>query len=64
MLNVSGTGFPIGDTVGTELWIDGSKQETVSVTATNAVFKLIDAMSSITSDIKFYTAEGLPQGSL
>lgn len=40
------------------------KQEIVSVDATTAVFKLIDAKSNSSTDIKFYIAEGSPAGSL
>lgn len=61
---VTGTGFDDNDTVGTELWIDGMKQETVSVSANEAEFKLTSVKSTSSTDIKFYTAEGTPEGSL
>ena len=63
-LTVSGTGFIAGDLANTELFIDGIKQDVVSVDATTAVFNLVDAKSSYSEDINFYTAEGSPSGSL
>lgn len=59
-----GTGFIDNDVANTELWIDGMKQETVSVDTTTAVFNLVDALSIKSKDIKFYTAEGSPSGEL
>ena len=44
-LTVSGTGFIDTDVANTELWIDGMKQETVSVDTTTAIFNLVDARS-------------------
>ena len=61
---MTGTGFTAGDNVGTELWIDGMKQDVVSVDATTAVFNLVGANSNSSTDIKFYIAEGSPAGSL
>lgn len=63
-LTVTGTGFPVGDLVGTELWIDGEKQETVDVTATSATFNLVNAKGTSSQNIQFYTAEGSPAGSI
>lgn len=63
-LTVSGTGFIDTDVANTELWIDGMKQETVSVDTTTAIFNLVGARSIDSSDIEFYTAEGSPTGEL
>ena len=57
---VTGTGFPVGDVANTELWVDGKKQQTDSVSADTAVFTLTHALNNWSQDIKFYTAEGLP----
>jgi hypothetical protein len=63
-VTVAGTGFPVGDVANTELWIEGIKQETVDVQATSATFEVTDVPSNFSSDIKFYTAEGLPTGEI
>lgn len=63
-LTVSGTGFVAGDAAGTELWIDGLKQQIVSVDTTTAVFQLTGALSNTSQDIKFYIGEGSPAGTL
>ena len=59
-----GTRFALNDIAGTELWIDGMKQETISVSENVAAFKLTGVKSNSSSDIKFYTAEGSPSGTL
>ena len=64
MIAVTGSGFNANDNVGTELWIDGMKQETISVSENVAAFKLTGVKSNSSSDIKFYTAEGSPSGTL
>ena len=50
--------------MGTELWIDGMKQDIVSVDTTTAVFNLVGANSNFSQDIKFYIGEGSPAGEL
>jgi len=63
-VTVAGTGFAVGDVANTELWIDGKKQQTVDVQASSATFEVIDVLTTSSSDIKFYTAEGLPTGEI
>ena len=60
--SISGTGFPSGNTSGVSLHIDGREQETVSVTATEATFKVIDAQSESSSSVRVYFSDGLPTG--
>ena len=64
ILTVAGTGFLNNDITDTELWIDGFKQTTLSVSNTDATFKLINALTTSSSNIKFYTKEGLASGSI
>ena len=64
LIAVTGSGFNANDNVGTELWIDGMKQGTISVSENVAAFKLTGVKSNSSSDIKFYTAEGSPSGTL
>lgn len=44
IFSISGSGFPSGDNTAVSLHIDGLEQETVSVTATEATFKVTDAL--------------------
>ena len=60
--SISGTGFPSGDLTGVSLFIDDVEQETVSVTDTEATFKVIDASAESSSNIRVYFADGLPTG--
>ena len=60
--SISGTGFPSGDLTGVSLFIDNVEQETVSVTDTEATFKVIDASAESSSNIRVYFADGLPTG--
>ena len=62
LVKVTGTGFTADDTANTQLFIDGIVQETVSVTAEEATFKIIDMASSTSDNVKVYFASGLPTG--
>ena len=63
-LTITGTGFVPDDLEYTELYIDGEAQQIVSVTETEAVFELTYALDTSSSDIIFYTVDGLPSGDL
>lgn len=67
-LTVTGSGFTDGDTANTELYLDGVKQETVSVSQPadlgTAVFNVVYADDADVTNIVFYTQEGLPASDL
>jgi hypothetical protein len=58
---VNGTGFT-GTTDTTELNVNGRKQTTISLNATQAVFKIVDIDGWTLSNINLYFDVGLPQG--
>ena len=60
--SISGTGFPDGDISGVSLFIDGREQQTVSVSATEATFRVIDTQSESSANVRVYFADGLPTG--
>ena len=60
IVTASGTGFPAGDITGTTLYLDGILQETLDVTDSEATFAVTDALDSVTSNARFYFADGLP----
>ena len=60
IVTASGTGFPAGDITGTTLYLDGVMQETLDVTDSQATFAVTDALDSVTTNARFYFADGLP----
>lgn len=60
-VTVSGSGFGT-DATSTSLVIDGIEQTTVSVVDSTAIFSISDIIDSSSSDVKFYTYEGIPNG--
>ena len=61
VFTVTGTGFPNGDTSGVSLHLDGIEQETLSVTDTEATFRVTDVLCSNPS-LRVYFSDGLPTG--
>jgi hypothetical protein len=59
---MTGTGFTAGSTSTTELWIDGFKQLTTSVTGTQAFFDVTKTLDTFSTNVYFYLPEGTPQG--
>jgi ribosomal protein S5 len=57
---MTGTGFTAGSTANTELWIDGFKQVTTSVSGTEANFDITNTLDVYSTDIQFYLPEGVP----
>jgi len=60
-VTITGSGFA-GDVSETELYIDGFKQTTISVTSGQLIFDIVNMLDSTSSDIKLYLAEGIPNG--
>lgn len=60
VVTATGTNFPNGDTTGTTLYLDGVMQQTLSVSDTEATFAVVDALDSVTTNARFYFADGLP----
>lgn len=60
-VTISGTGFA-GSNDEVELLIDGLKQTTISVSSNELVFEIVDMLSSSSTDIELYLAEGVPAG--
>ena len=61
VFTVTGTGFPNGDSSAVSLHLDGIEQETLSVTDTEATFRVTDILSSSPS-LRVYFPDGLPTG--
>jgi hypothetical protein len=59
---MTGTGFTAGSTANTELWIDGFKQVTTSVSSTVANFDITNTLDISSTNVQFYLPEGIPQG--
>ena len=58
---VTGTGFT-GNIQSTELNVNGRIQKTISVSDTQAVFKIVDIQGWTLSNINIYFDVGLPKG--
>ena len=62
IFTVTGTSLPTGDTAAVSLYIDDVMQETVSVTANQAVFKVTDMAAEESDNVMVYFDDGLATG--
>ena len=62
VFTITGTGFTQDDLASVSLFIDGKKQETLTVSTTDATFKVTDALDSSSKNVRVYFADGLPTG--
>jgi len=60
VVTVSGTGFS-GDSSTVELFANGIKQETTSVSPTEATFNVVNSQSNSLNGLKLYFPEGTPE---
>ena len=60
VITATGSGFTADDIAGTELYLDGVKQETLTVSPTEATFAVNDALDSASTNAVVYFVDGLP----
>lgn len=60
VFTVTGTVFPEGDITAMALYLDGVKQETLSVSLTSATFAVTEALDETTDNLRVYFNDGLP----